>query len=177
MKELLALLGAPHKEAAEVGGRFVVRCIGPDGKEKWRDTTKNLVVNEGLQKILDDVFTGGTDARVLTWYLGLTGGTPSPAAGDTLASHAGWTEFTAYTGDRKEWVEVRSGQTLSNSASKALFVINANGSTIGGCFLCGAATGTAAKLMSCAAFSGGNKSADADDTLEVTYEFSAANAA
>ncbi|GAG46997.1 unnamed protein product, partial [marine sediment metagenome] len=27
---------------------------------------------------------------------GLTDGTPTPAAGDTMASHGGWTEVVAY---------------------------------------------------------------------------------
>jgi len=157
------------------GGRFLVKCFGPDGRLKWQDVAENLVVNEGLEKILDDVFTGGADARITTWYLGLTAATPSPAAEDTLGTHGGWTEFTNYTGDRKEWVEVRADRELSNTANRASFDITANSSVIGGAFLCSVETTNTGILMSCAAFTGGNKNADDGDTLEVTYEFSAAD--
>ena len=160
----------------KVGGNFQVICRDKDGREKWRDTIDNLVVNVGLQHILDIVFSGGT--QIDPWYVGLTGSTPSPAAGDTMGSHAGWTEFQNYDeGTRQTWVEVRSGQSMDNSASKAAFTISADSSTIGGAFLTSDNTkgGTTGTLMAAGAFSGGDKSADDDDTLEVTYTFSAAD--
>jgi hypothetical protein len=93
-----------------------------------------------------------------------------------MASHAGWTEFTDYDeAARQEWVEVRSDQSMDNSASKASFTISADSSSIGGAFLNTDASGTAGTLMCCAAFTGGNKSADDNDTLEVQYTFSAAD--
>jgi len=142
--------------------------------EKWRAVAENLVVNVGLQHILDVVFSGSSQET--TWYVGLTAADPSPAAGDTMASHGGWTEFTDYDeAARQEWVEVRSGQSMDNSASKASFTISQDSSSIGGAFLNPDASGTAGTLMCCAAFTGGNKAADDDDTLEVQYTFSAAD--
>lgn len=163
------------KDGFKVGGVFEVRCYGPDGNLKWGDTAKNLVTNEGLDHILDVVLHGST--AVSPWYVGLTDGTPTPAAADTGASHSGWTEVTAYTGDRKEYVEAASSsQTVTNSASKASFAINANSTTIGGAFLFSAATTTTGTLLCVAAFTSGDKSADSGDTLEVTYTISAADA-
>lgn len=156
-----------------LGGVFEIVCRDKFGNVKWKDTAKNLVTTAGLQHVLDTVFSGGT--AVATWYVGLLSATPTLAAGDTLASHAGWTEFTSYADNRKEYVEVRSNQTLSNTASKASFAINANSSSIGGAFLASAATGTTGTLMSEAAFTGGNKAADSGDTLEVTYTFTGAD--
>jgi hypothetical protein len=152
---------------------FSFVCRDKDGKIKWTDTAKNLVTNAGMQHMLDTEFSGGT--AITTWYLGLADNTPTFAAGDTLASHGGWTEFDEYTGDRKAWVEVRSGQTLTNSASVASFAITGAGGGVGGAFLAGAATGTASTLMSGAALSGGNRTVANGDTVELTYQFSAAD--
>ena len=158
----------------KVGGVFEVECFGPDGKLKWKDTAKNIVTNEGLDHILDVVLHGTT--AVSPWYVGLTDGTPTPAAGDTGAVHAGWTEVTAYTGDRKEYVEAAaSSQSVTNSANKASFSINAT-ATIGGAFLFSAATTTTGTLLCVATFTAGDRVAFNGDTLEVQYTISAADA-
>lgn len=161
------------KNKVRLGGVFHFVARDKYGNLKWEDDAPNIVVNEGMQHMLDTEFSGG--AAIATWYVGLADDTPSFAAGDTLASHAGWVEFTEYTGDRKEWVEVRSSQTLTNSASVASFAITGAGGGVGGAFLCGAATLTAATLMSGAALSAGNRAVANGDTVEVTYQFSAAD--
>lgn len=161
--------------AVRVGGFFTVRCLDPEGNLKWEDTAKNLVTNVGLQHILDILFVSAT-SQVDPWYVGLTDGTPTVAAADTSASHAGWTEVTDYTeGARQAYVDVRSAQSITNAASKASFAINSDATTIGGAFLDSASTGTGGSLLCAAAFTGGDKSADDGDTLEVTYTFAAAD--
>jgi hypothetical protein len=164
----------PEPTRLRVGGQFVIRCLGPDGREKWRDTAKNGVVNQGLNHILDTEFHGGTP--ITTWYLGLINNTPTPtlAAADTLASHAGWAESTAYTGDRKEWTEgAASSQSITNSTTVD-FAINAT-VTIYGVFLGSVATGSSGTLWATAALSGGTQSVANGDTLQVTYTISAAS--
>lgn len=161
------------KTRMRLGGVFRFEVYDRDGRLKWQAEAANLVVNEGLQHMLDTEFSGGT--AITTWYIGLADNSPTFAAADTLASHAGWVEFTEYTDDRKEWVEVRSGQSMTNSASKASFAINAAGGGVGGAFLCGAATLNTATLMSGAALTGGNRTVADGDTVEVTYTFSAAD--
>jgi hypothetical protein len=141
------------KNGMRVGGFFEFTCYDADGNVKWVDRVHNLVANVGLQHILDVLFAGTT--QVTTWYVGLTAESPVPAAGDMLASHSGWTEFSDYADNRKEYVDVRSDQSVTNSASKASFSINASG-TVGGGFLASASTGTSGTLLSCAALSGGN---------------------
>ena len=164
------------KSGIKVGGVFHVKCIGPDGVVKWEDTAENRVVNEGLEHILDILFVGAT-TQIDPWYVGLTDGEPTTAAADTLATHTGWVEVTAYTGDRKEFVDVRADRSVSNSASKASFAIGTNATTVGGAFLASADSGTVGTLLSVAAFTGGNKTADDGDTLEVQYTFTAADEA
>jgi len=150
---------------------FHVECYDGNGNLKWKDTAKNLVVNEGLNHVLDVQFHGAT--QVSTWYVGLKN-TGAVAAGDTLASHGTWSENSNYTGNRKEFVEgAASGQSLSNSGNAASFAINADSQTIAGAFLCSAETGTSGTLFSAADFTLGNKSCDDGDTLNVTYTITA----
>lgn len=161
-----------NKAKVMIGGVFQVWCYGPDGELKWFDQAHNLITNEGLDHVLDTVLHGGT--AVSPWYVGLKG-TGTIAAGDTLASHAGWTENTAYTGNRQEYVEAAaSSQSVTNSANKASFDITSDGQTIAGAFLASAASGTSGTLL-CAADFASSKSVDNGDTLEVTYTISASD--
>ena len=161
------------KDGIKLGGFFKMECYGKDGVLKWVDDFLNTVVNEGLQHVLDTIFSGGTAEA--PWYLGLTDGTPTVNASDTLASHAGWVEETDYTGNRQEWVEVRSGQSMTNAASVAVFPITGT-ATIGGAFLSSEATGSAGPLMSAGALTGGDRSVINGDTLNLTYVFASADA-
>jgi hypothetical protein len=167
--------GARQESRLAVGGTFHVRCLGPDGAVKWEDSAKNGVVNQGLNKVLDVMFHAET--AITTWYLGLINNSPSPtlAAGDTLASHAGWAEATGYSGDRKEWTEgAASSQVITNS-STVDFAMNAT-ATIYGLFLGSVASGSSGTLWATAAFSGGTKAVADGDTLQVTYSITAASA-
>lgn len=158
------------------GGIFTVVCRDKAGNVKWVEQGHNLVVNAGLNHIRDVTLLAGT--QVTTWYAGLTQGSPTFAAADTMASHAGWTESTAYSeANRQTWTGA-AGSTgaSSNSASPAVFSINAT-ATIGGVFLTsnntkGGSTGT---LYSGVAFTGGNRSVQNGDTLTVTYNHSVAD--
>ena len=141
---------------------------------KWRDTIENIVVDEGLNELLTQTFKNGTQSA--TWYLGLTDGTPTVAPGDTMASHPGWVEVVAYTeANRVTWQSgTVSGGSLDNSANKATFSINANATVTGGAFLTdnntkGGATG---KLYAAGAFTGGDKSLDDGETIDVTATMS-----
>ena len=115
-------------DSASAGGVYTVTCVGADGVEKWSDTFHNLVVNEGLQYMNQTFFKGSGYTAV--WYLGLVTGPGSGttyAAGNTLASHAGWTENTDYTGSRKTvsfgTASTADPSVISNSASPSAFSI------------------------------------------------------
>jgi hypothetical protein len=164
------------KAGVKFGGHYFVECHDKDGKLKWRDEIENLVVNVGLQKILDEVFTGA-GSPVSPWYLGLTTGSPTPNAADIMSSHGGWTEFTTYSeGTRQAFVETRTGQQVDNASSKATYTISTGG-TIGGAFLTSdsAKSGTSGTLMSVGALTGGNRTVVISDTVSLTYTFTAAD--
>lgn len=158
-------------------GRFDVSCHDSNGCLKWETFGKNMVVNVGLQKLLDILFVG-TSEVINPWHVGLAGTAPTVASGDTMASHAGWNHFINYDeATRQEFTDVRTAQVVSNSAATASFTISTNGSVIGGAFLTSNNTknGSAGVLLCAVAFTGGNKSADDNDTIAVTYTFSAAD--
>jgi len=163
---------------ARAGGVYRVECVGADGKVKWVEEAHNLVVNQGLQNMVAAYLDAATQTTV--WYLGLITGPGSGttiAAGDTLASHAGWTEFTNYTGNRKTatfgTATTADPSVLDNSASPASFSISGAGGVVAGAFLASVATGTAGILFSASDFqSPGDRTVVSGDTLNVTYTFS-----
>ena len=164
-------------ETVGAGGVYTVTCVGADGVEKWSDTFHNLVVNQGLANMNGAYFAG--TAQTTTWYLGLVTGPGSGttfAAADTLSSHAGWTESSAYAGSRKTvtFGSPTSGSpsgesAISNSASPSSFVMNAT-VVIAGAFLA-STTDNSGILFSEGDFTGGDKSVASGDTLNVTYTF------
>lgn len=160
-------------EPIALKGRWEVVCRDRHGNVKWTDVIENLVVDAGVNYILDAGLSGG--AAITSWFVGLTDGTPTPAAGDTMASHAGWAEVTAYSeAARVAWVDGGvSGKSVDNSASPAQFTINADTTVIGGAFLTSSNTkgGTTGTLYAIGAFSAGNKTLDTNDTLDVTATF------
>jgi len=146
------------------------------GNVKWVDEFDNLVVNAGLDDSLDKHLKGS--GYTAAWYMGLADGTPTFAAGDTEASHPGWTEVTAYDEGARQTVTFGavSSQSVDNSGSPCVFTISTNSTTIGGAFLTTTSTkgGTVDTLYGGGAFAAGDKSLDDGDTLTITGTCTAA---
>ena len=168
-------------EAAQATGLFEIKCHDKDGNLKWAAESKNLVVNVGLAYMAGTALT--SVAQQTSWFLGLygAGASNTPAAGDTMSSHAGWTEVVAYSNATRVAATFVTATTANpsvatNSASPAVFNINGT-TTVGGAFLTtgSAKSGTAGTLFSAADFgSPGDRSVVNSDTLSVTYTFSLA---
>jgi hypothetical protein len=162
-------------------GKFTIQCYNKDGKLKWEDENHNLVVNTGLQYMCGTGLTSVT--QITAWYIGLygAGASNTPAAGDTMASHAGWTEVVPYSNATRPACTFATATTANpsvatNSASVAAFNINAT-ATVGGAFLVSNNTksGSTGTLFSAADFSSpGDRSVVSGDTLNVTYTLSLA---
>lgn len=147
-------------------------CLDADGNVKWVEEVENLVVNAGLNDLLDKYFKGS--AYSAAFYVGLKG-TGTIAAADTLASHSGWTEISAYTGNRKALtLGTVASQAVNNVASPASFAINGSATVAGG-FVCTAASGTTGVLYGAANFAS-NRAVESGDTLNVSVTLSAAAA-
>jgi hypothetical protein len=170
--------GTRPEAKAKAGGVYKVQCLGADGSVKWEEDMHNLVVKAGLQDMVATYLDAGT--QITTWYVGLITGPGSGttiAADDTLASHAGWTEFTDYSGSRKAAVfgtaTTADPSVINNTASPASFSISGAGGTVAGAFLASVDTGTSGVLFSASDFqSPGDRVVVSGDTLNVQYTFS-----
>ena len=168
-------------EAAQATGLFEIKCHDKDGNLKWEAQSKNLVVNVGLAYMAGSALTSVT--AITSWYIGLygAGASNTPAAADTMSSHAGWTEVVAYSNVTRVAATFVTATTANpsvatNSASPAVFNINGT-TTVGGAFLTSGSkkSGTVGTLFSAADFgSPGDRSVVNSDTLSVTYTFSLA---
>src|SRR5215471_7814220 len=99
--------GGGQAELADAHGRYEIECIGADGKLKWREIIDNVVQTVGKNLALD-TFLAGSAYTVTGPYMGLISSVSftAVAAGDTMASHAGWlkaggTNAPTYSGNRK----------------------------------------------------------------------------
>lgn len=172
--------GASLLEALFARGKYEVVCVGPDGKEKWRDTIENMVVTVGKNLALD-TFLAGSGYTVTGPFMGLISsvGWSAVDAADTMASHAGWTEAGSanaptYTAPRKTcaWSAASGG---SKALSAALSFAITSAGTVKGCFLVygtGAVStidNTGGTLLSAGVFTGGDKVVANGDTLNVSW--------
>lgn len=159
----------------KVGGVFTGQLIR-NGVVIDEFQDHNLVVNEGLNRLLNVMFNGATQSS--TWYLGVFEGNYTPVGTVTAATIASAaTECTAYTATtRPEYTEATStAQSTTNSAARASFIFNATKS-IYGAFLISDNTkaGTSGYLFSAARFSG-VKNVESGDELLLTYTFNASS--
>jgi hypothetical protein len=178
--DLVANGHAHSRASVDIGGRglsthYLIECFDRHGNLKWVDEFDNLVVTAGLNDSLNQHFKGSS--YTAAWYVGLTAGTPTFAAGDTMSSHAGWTEVTAYDESVRQTLTLGTvaAGSVDNSAAKATFTIATNSTTIGGLFLTTVSTkgGSTGTLYGGGAFSAGNKVLDDNDTLQCTVTLTA----
>ena len=175
------IAGTKSGEEAKATGVYHIECHDKDGNLKWSADTKNLVVNAGLAYMAGTALT--SVAQITTWYIGLygAGASNTPAAGDTMSSHAGWTEVTDYSNSTRVAATFVTATTanpsvVTNAASPATFNINGT-TTVGGAFLTSGSAkgGTTGTLFSAADFSApGDRSVVSGDIISVTYTFSLA---
>ena len=167
-------------QAMRVGGVFEIEHVR-DGKVIDRWVEKNLVVDEGLNHLLNVVLHG--TAQITTWYLGLFESDSTPASNATAAV-PGFTECTTYDeATRIEWDEADAGSTAKSitngtgtGANKATFTISAT-KTIYGAFMASESAKSAVTgvLFAASRFSAARSVVD-NDQLIVTYTVQAASA-
>lgn len=95
-----------------------------------RDTFTNGITLSGVNDMFDKYFLNGTTAAA--WYFGLidnAGFTAAADETDTMSSHSGWTETTAYDeATRVAWApDNAASQIISNST---LPVVTMNAATV-----------------------------------------------
>ncbi len=109
--------------------------------EAWE--CDNLVTNEGKDALNNIMFHAAT--QITAWHVLIFNTNTTPAATMTYAS-PGFTESTDYDElTRPEYVEsASSGQSITNTSSRALFTMNAS-TTIYGCALVGGGSAASTK--------------------------------
>ncbi|MGH8259862.1 MAG: hypothetical protein ACREUG_09245 [Steroidobacteraceae bacterium] len=140
----------------------------------WRDGFVNTVVTVGKDYLLDTIFAGS--AYTAAWYLSLISITSysAIAAADTMASHAGWTESSAYSNSTRP-APAFSAAAAGSKATSAAVVFNINaGDTIKGGFTStnNAKAGATGTLYSAGLFTGGDQPVSSGGTLNVSLTLS-----
>ena len=157
-------------ETVRVAGWYEVEYIAPDGTTGWRHRFPNVVTTVGGNDLLDKYMAGS--GYTAAWYLGLIGttGYSATAAGDTMSSHAGWTESVVYSNSTRVAVSWNSAASKSKASTTCTFNINGT-DTIKGAFLTtgSAKSGTTGTLYSAGTFTGGDQAVSNGGTLNVTY--------
>ncbi len=157
-------------------GKFSVEHRNANGELVGVYDFNNDITNEGKNTLFEIMFHDGTQIASASWFIGLisSSGYSALAAGDTMASHSGWTEATGYTqSTRVAWGPGAAASQSITNASPATFDINAT-ATIKGIFVTSNSTksGTTGKLWATALFTA-DVPVTSGDQLRVTYTVSA----
>jgi hypothetical protein len=164
------------------GGTFGVECVNAAGERQWyEEAVKNGVTDVGIASFLNVYLRAQT--QLSNWYIGLidNAGFTALAAGDTMASHGGWSEVASANysdSTRVLWsAGAASGGAVVNGTTSDFHMVNGSALTVKGLFLVSDSTklGTAGVLFATAAFTGGTQVVNNGDTLKVTYTVSAAS--
>lgn len=130
----------------------------------------NEITVVGKNHLLDVTFGAATPVvQVDPWYIGLIDQSPTPTTSenDTLSSHAGWSEFSSYSGNRKAWDDSDSSNKVKGTDSVSTFVINATGE-VNGIFVASVDTGTSGILWATGSFDSSLSVVNTDE-LKITY--------
>lgn len=168
-----------------------VRLVRAKGWRRWfgkrwvhdfdnaviRNTARatNLIPTVALTDVLAVYLAAGTPKT--TWYAGLVNnvGFTTFAAGDTIASHGGWTEWQTYSESvRQTWTPAAaSGGSITNSAAM-VFTPSAD-AVIHGAFLVSNSTkgGTGGLMYSEAGFDAGNQTLTNGTAFRMNATFTA----
>ena len=146
----------------------------------------NIVTREGLGYALGVALDGST-AQITAWYLGLKDETSDPLDGTETYASPAFTELTSYDeATRAAWtagaISGTTTKSIDNSAAAATFTISGTDSYVGVALFGGGTAATTkgnsaggGTLFSAANFTSAKALVD-NDTLEITYTFTATNA-
>ena len=160
-------------------GRITLE-VERDGKIIDTVTTKNVIVDVGLQHILDGAFGLAGWSTISTWYVGLLKNyTPNSGTlpSDVISAANEFIDYNPTT--RPTYDAVRTNQTVTNSASTAQYTITTAGSDVYGAFLISSNVknaGSSSALIAAGTFATPRTGLQVDDIIYVTYEVSAASA-
>lgn len=153
-----------------IGGMVKARVLDRFGRPMtdWIEYP-NGAVTVGINKMLDVNFRNQT--QIAAWYIGLIDGSgfSEILASDTMASHAGWTELTAYSGNRQAWSPGAAASGVLSISSALSFTMTGD-SDIQGIFIASSATkGETASTLWATAVEGSPRTITTGNTYQVLY--------
>lgn len=154
-------------------GEFRVRVFDPvTGEQVDEWVFANATTTAGLNSLLNVGFRNTT--QITAWYVGLINGSGfgSVSSADTMASHAGWSEYTGYSeGVRQTWSPgaAASGSIVNSTAMT--FTNGGSPATIQGMFLASSSTkGESASTLYSTAVDSSPRSLAASAPFQVNYQ-------
>lgn len=160
-----------------IGGVFT-NWLNDDVEDK--QSSHNIVVNEGLNHILDAVFSNGTQQS--TWYIGIYKNNYTPLAGDTASVFAGAGKGNEINAEVDETVRATyvepgpAGQAITNTASPAVFTANQAVTAYGAFLISNNVLGGLTGVLAAASLFTAQRDLVNTDVLNVTYELQIADA-
>jgi hypothetical protein len=163
-----------HLRRKQIGALYRWVKVVPDS------VSHNIVTDEGINSTLNIMFHGAT--QIATWYVLIFDTNTTCTAAMTYAVPV-FTESTAYDeANRPAFVESEStAKTLTNSASKAVFTMNATVDIYGGALVGGGSSPSGkgdvggGGTLFCASKFDALKAANNDDIINVTVTISDAS--
>lgn len=161
----------------KIGGVFA-NWVNDDEEDK--QYSGNIVVNEGLNHILDVTFSNGSQES--SWYVGIYKNNYTPLAGDTASVFAGagkGNEITTEVDEttRQAYTEPGpSGQAITNVASPATFTANQAVTAYGAFLISNNTMGGLTGVLAAASLFSAQRDLVNTDVLNVTYELQIADA-
>jgi len=171
-------------ESCQAEGVYTFKCFEYEGGPLlWEDTVHNVVATVGKNLMLQTALTG-SGYTVVGPYMGMISSisyTTGPAAGDTMASHSGWTEAgttnaPTFAARIAPSFGTASAGAISTSAAVSFTMTGAG--TLKGAFIVygtGAVTtilNTSGTLLSAGLFTGGDQPVNSGNVVQVTYSLS-----
>jgi len=170
------------RSGAKFKGIFELEVFDKNsGKLLSKTKTENIITDEGLDALLNILLHGST--QIATWYCVLFENDFTPDGDETYAV-PGYTECTAYDeATRPEYNEgASSGQSVTNSANKAVFTMS-DTKTLYGAALVGGGASASTKgntdgggTLLCAGKFGSAQPVIDDNVVNLTYTITAADA-
>src|SRR5215204_3613703 len=160
-------------EAMDVQGRYAVECVGPDGVVKWVEEFDNLVTTVGKNSLLDKFLDLGSAHTAIHMGLKSAG---TAVVGDTMTSHASWTEPAIVAARLVPAFSVAAAGSKVTSAAVSFAINSGTNTVVAGVFIVMSGTSAIANttgvLYSAGDFAS-TKTVSSGDTLNVTYTASA----
>jgi hypothetical protein len=156
---------------------YYVKYTNPVYGGDFVEEIHNIVPDAALNEQLNIIY--GSSAKWTNLYVGLVlSGTNTYAAGDTMASHAGWSETVPYSEANRPSASfgAAASKIISNTSSPATFSITGS-ADIAGCFIStnNTKSGGTGILVGVGGFSNGSRAVAASGTLTVTVSATASS--